>query len=274
MPSPSCSRRSPGRDRTSSSACCPNRLVKEAIDRAYNVAHRLADGVAPPERSLEACDAEALAVGSKANVIALAEGVITGAGEALTTLVDVPLLFTLSLQTIVRIGRCYSFALDQERDRKYVLGVLIAAASGSLAVRLDRLGQLRNVEDWFLQETQEEMITSEAASLLFHLEVFEEVPGIERSRGGCSTWRSSSASRPLPDGSSRALASPAGQGRRHRAARDPPAVARPRLVRGHGAGGALRWLRRRLRHGAPVLAGGRIGAPAGWRAAAGRGVTL
>ena len=100
------------------------------------------------------------------------------AGGAVTTLIDLPLLFLLSLRTIIRIGRCYGFPLDQERDRKFVLGVLIAAASGSLAVRLDRLGQLRDVEEWFLYETQEEIITSEAASLLFQLEIFEEVPAV------------------------------------------------------------------------------------------------
>jgi hypothetical protein len=156
----------------------PDSLVKTAIDRAYDVAHRAADGVAPPERSLEECDAEALGVGSTANVVALAEGALTGAGGPITTLVDMPLLFLLSLRTIVRIGRCYGYPLDQERDRKFVLGVMIAAASGSLAVRLDRLGQLRDVEDWFLYETQEEIITGELASLLFQLEVFGEVPGV------------------------------------------------------------------------------------------------
>jgi hypothetical protein len=156
----------------------PDHFVKVAIDRAYDIAHRAADGVAPPERPLEESDAEALGVGSTANVIALAEGAITGAGGPITTLADMPLLFLLAIRTIVRIGRCYGFPLDQERDRKFVLGVLIAAASGSLAVRLDRLGQLRDVEDWFLYETQEEIITGEAASLLFQLEVFEEVPGV------------------------------------------------------------------------------------------------
>ena len=156
----------------------PERFVQQAIDRAYDVAHRAADGVAAPERSLEECDAEAIGVGSMANGIALAEGAVTGSGGPITTLFDLPLLFTLSLRTIVRIGRCYSFPLDQERDRKFVLGVLIAAASGSLAVRLDRLGQLRDVEDWFLYETQEEIITSEAAALLFQLEIFDVVPGV------------------------------------------------------------------------------------------------
>ena len=162
----------------------PDRWVKVAIDRAYDVAHRAADGVAPLERSLEECDAEGSSVGSRANAIALAEGAVTGAGGAITTLVDLPLLFTLSLWTIVRIGRCYSFPLDQERDRKYVLGVLIAAASGSLAVRLERLGQLRNVEDWFLHETQEEIVTHEAATVLFQLEVFDQVPGVGAISGG------------------------------------------------------------------------------------------
>jgi hypothetical protein len=159
-------------------------LVAAAIDRTYDLAHRAADGVAPPERSLKESDAEAARIGSMANSIALAEGAITGAGGPVTTLLDVPVLFFLAMRTILRIGRCYGFPLDQPRDRKFVLGVLIAAASGSLAVRLDRLGQLRDVEDWFLQETQEEIITNEVASLLFQLEVFEEVPAVGAISGG------------------------------------------------------------------------------------------
>jgi hypothetical protein len=162
----------------------PEPLVKRAIDRAYGLADRAAQGMPPAGRPLEELDAQAIRVGVAARRIALAEGVVTGAGGVLTTLADVPVLFVLSLWTIIKIGRCYGYLLDQERARKFVLGVLIAAVSGSLAVRLDRLGQLRDIEEWFLEETQEEILTEEAAALLFQLEIFGELPGVGAISGG------------------------------------------------------------------------------------------
>jgi hypothetical protein len=159
-------------------------MVKTALDRAYVFADRAADGVAPAGRPLEELDGEAVKVGSTARGIGLAEGVVTGAGGVLTTLADVPILFVLALRTIIRIGRCYGYTLDTERERQFVLGVLIAATSGSLSVRLDRLGHLRNVEAWFLEETQEDILTEEAASILFQLEIFEWLPAVGLISGG------------------------------------------------------------------------------------------
>jgi hypothetical protein len=162
----------------------PEAMVTTALDRAYVFADRAAEGKAPAGRPLEERDAEAVRVGSTASGIGLAEGVVTGAGGILTTLADVPILFVLALRTIIRIGRCYGYALDGERDRQFVMGVLIAATSGSLAVRLDRLGHLRNIEEWFLEETQEDILTEEAASILFQLEIFEWLPGVGLISGG------------------------------------------------------------------------------------------
>ena len=41
--------------------------------------------------------------------------------ESLTTLIDIPLLFILSLRTILKIGHCYGYPLDQRRDRHFVV---------------------------------------------------------------------------------------------------------------------------------------------------------
>jgi hypothetical protein len=162
----------------------PDPLMKKALDRAYDLADRAAQGVSPAGQPLEDLDAQAIRVGVATRRVALAEGVVTGAGGVLTTLADVPVLFVLSLWTIIKIGRSYGYPLEQERAQKFVQGVLIAAVSGSLSVRLDRLGQLRDIEEWFLEETQEEILTEEAASLLFQLEIFGELPGVGAISGG------------------------------------------------------------------------------------------
>ena len=113
-----------------------------------------------------------------ADVWATVEGAATGAGGVLTTVIDIPLLFILSLRTILRIGHCYGYTLDHPHDQKFVLGVLIAATSGSLATRRKRLDQLREIEHLLVEETQEEILADELLSLLFQLEIFEEVPGV------------------------------------------------------------------------------------------------
>ena len=85
-------------------------------------------------KPLEECDALADRVERSSQSIAAVEGAATGAGGVLTTLLDIPLLFVLSLGTIRKIGHCYGYPLDRHNDRPFVLGVLIAAMAGSLEI--------------------------------------------------------------------------------------------------------------------------------------------
>jgi hypothetical protein len=64
-------------------------------------------------------------------VFATAQGGLTGAGEILTTLIRVPCLFILSLWTILKIGHCYGYPLDELRNRYFALELLIAAISAT-----------------------------------------------------------------------------------------------------------------------------------------------
>ena len=173
----------------------PDRAVRSTLDAAYNASEALASQgdvkrragiqelVEMRRQPLEACDRLATRVGKTSQVIAAAEGAATGAGGALTTLADVPLLFILALRTILKVGHCYGYTLDRPRDRPYVLGVLLAATSGSLETRRQRLDQLHEIEDWLLEETQQDVAAQEIASLLFQLEVFGDVPGVGAASG-------------------------------------------------------------------------------------------
>jgi hypothetical protein len=168
----------------------PDAIVQAAIEKAYDAADRLAakDDLIKKanvrtfeelkHKSLEQCDQYALAVGVGAQGISLIEGALTGAGGAVTTAVDIPLLFTLALRTIIKIGHCYGYALDQDIDQRYVLQVLIIGASGTSASRMERLEQLREIEELAVEEAQEMIVTEEVASFLFQLEEFEAIPGI------------------------------------------------------------------------------------------------
>ncbi len=168
----------------------PDAVVRLAMERSYDASELLAGrkdiqnqaGVksltALREKSLEECDHLAKQVGLAMQALATAEGAATGAGGVLTTLVDVPILFVVALRTILKIGHCYGYPLNRRKDRPFVVGVLIAASSGSLEIRRQRLGQLRELEDLLLEETQMEVLAQEALAFLFQLEVFEEIPGV------------------------------------------------------------------------------------------------
>jgi EcsC protein family/YGGT family len=130
------------------------------------------------KKLLEDCDRLALQTGFFSQVFATAQGAVTGAGGACTTLIDIPLLFILSLWTILKIGHCYGYPLDQQRDLHFVLGVLIAALTGTTETRRKRLDELHKLEDLLIAETQQEIAAEEIMSILFQLEIFEEIPGI------------------------------------------------------------------------------------------------
>ncbi len=166
----------------------PGALVRSAIESSYRAAHRLSrpESIAHQagvndlrelrEGRLEECDRLAQRVGAAARTLATVEGAATGLGGPLTTLIDVPLLFVSALRMIVRTGQCYGYPADEPNDRFFNLGVLTIATAGSLATRLERLEQLKDLEEVLVEETQVEMIRSELMSYLFQLEVFEEIP--------------------------------------------------------------------------------------------------
>lgn len=168
----------------------PDQAVRVAIAQAYSAADRLAsledvkreagvrDLAELRQKPLEECDRVATRVGAVACVWATIEGGATGAGGVLTTVLDIPLLFILSIRTILKIGHSYGYLLDQEADRNYVLAVMITALAGSLETKQERLDALKEIEDLLLEEMQEEIVAEEAFSLLLQLEIFEEIPGI------------------------------------------------------------------------------------------------
>jgi hypothetical protein len=168
----------------------PDTVVRAAIEKSYDVTELLAGaedikrqaGVTDlselQDKPLEECDRLARQVGMAAQAMAVAEGAATGAGGMLTTLLDVPLLFILGLRTIIKTGHCYGYPFEHRKGRHFALGVLVAAISGSLEVRRLRISRLRELEDLLLEETQEDIVAEELLSLLFQLEIFEEVPGV------------------------------------------------------------------------------------------------
>ncbi len=169
-------------------AIIPDQVALQAIEMAYKAtdrtatlrAMRLQAGVSDitelRHKPLELCDRLSRRVGTFAQGVATLEGALTGAGGIWTTLLDVPLLFTLSLRTIIQVGHCYGYRLDQPTDKAWVLGAFAVALSGTLEKRHELTVRLREIEDLMLEETQEQVVVEEIASLLTQIEVFEDIP--------------------------------------------------------------------------------------------------
>ena len=174
----------------------PDPVVAAALRGAY----KISTASAPPSdicadagvrditelrhRSLEECDHLSRRVGTMAQGIATVEGVLTGVGGVWTTLLDVPLLLTLCVRTIIRNGHCYGYPLDRPWDEAWVLAAFALAISTTKERRTLLRARLREIEDLVLEETQENIVIEETASLIGQIEVFEDIPVVGAVTGG------------------------------------------------------------------------------------------
>ena len=177
-------------------AVFPDQLALAAINAAYKASELTATqsdieiqaGVGDiselRHKPMEVCDALSRRVGTVAQGIAIVEGALTGAGGVWTTLLDVPLLFTLCLRTIIKTGHCYGYALDRPTDKAWVLGALAVALSSTKERRTELMARLREIEHLLLEQTQEQVVVEETASLLTQIEVFGDIPLFGAVTGG------------------------------------------------------------------------------------------
>jgi uncharacterized protein (DUF697 family) len=166
----------------------PERLILGCIAQSYRAAltlvreeeegDELESGGDAWWRTLDKCDAMAEKRCARANAVAVMQGAVTGVGGMVTTVADIPLLLALSMRTVMRVGRCYGYSLKEQGDQKFVMGVLVAGSSGSLKMKNQRLRHLQLAQEWAFGQSQEELIAEELFAILFHMELFEEIPGL------------------------------------------------------------------------------------------------
>ena len=209
----------------------PDSLVRRAIDASFDLAERLSGkedvirraGVREltdlRRRPLEECDRLAWQAGVSSQFWGTVQGGVTGFGGIFTTLVDVPLLFVFSLRTILKIGHCYGYPLKARKDHHFVLGMLIAALSGTLESRRRRIDEVHELEECLVEEAQEEIVAEELISFLFQLEIFDEIPGMGAISGAALNLTFMPGRHHGQTGFSRALAQGQREGAFDRAAR-------------------------------------------------------
>ena len=175
----------------------PDGLVRGAIEQSFRLAVRLAGKDEVKRRAgvddlgdlrnkpLEECDRLAHETERFFSSFCNSARSGTGAGGVLTTLIDIPLLFILSLRTILKVGHCYGYSLDRRRDQHFVLGVLIAAVSGTLATKRHRLDRLHELEDWLIQELTKRSWPKRSCRSCFNLKFSRGFPASVRFPAPC-----------------------------------------------------------------------------------------
>jgi len=140
----------------------PGHMVRGLIEKAEAIAANH-DGMAEMiagsgvadfrclfDQPLETCDHLAAKVSTRSEHGALLQGtvpalgalLIPGVGGLATAVIDVPILFEASLRSIRRIGHCYGFPLDAERDRSFVLAILDIAQDDAPGERTQEVARI------------------------------------------------------------------------------------------------------------------------------------
>lgn len=115
---------------------------------------------------LARCDELADSVHNWAIGAAVVEGTATGAGGVLAAPLDIPLIITLAMRTIHKIGCCYGFEARSQHDQRFVLGALSAACANSVAEKTAALTLLRTVEVTVARQTWRKIAEEAAKSAL------------------------------------------------------------------------------------------------------------
>ena len=95
--------------------------------------------------------------------LAAAEGLLTGTVGLPGLIADIPVLVTLCLRTINKIGLCYGYEPDTEENRRFVLGVLASVGANSVEEKAAAIAFLRRLQVMLVQKAWK-MLTDEAVA--------------------------------------------------------------------------------------------------------------
>ncbi|EDN67136.1 conserved hypothetical protein [Beggiatoa sp. PS] len=90
--------------------------------------------------------------------MATAEGAATGATGIFGLSADIPIIITLALRTIHKIGLCYGYECVNEIDKQFVLIILAASSSNSIAEKTTSLIMLREIQVLISKQTWKSLV--------------------------------------------------------------------------------------------------------------------
>lgn len=143
----------------------PGAAIQGALDFSNLMARHLTDvndvlrdaGVSSVEElrglDLERLDQLADGVHRWAIGLATAEGAATGALGLPGMAADIPVVITLALRTIHKIGVCYGYQARDEQDAQFIYAVLSWSGANSMKEKMASLGFLRTLEVALMKQT-------------------------------------------------------------------------------------------------------------------------
>ena len=158
----------------------PGAAIQGALDLSNLVARHLTDvddvlrdaGVSSIEElrhlDLERLDRLANRVHDWAMGVATAEGAATGALGLPGMVADIPVVITLALRTIHKIGVCYGYRATTAEDAQFIYGVLSISGANSMKEKVASLGFLRTLEVVLVKQTWKAMSDRAVANRLSH----------------------------------------------------------------------------------------------------------
>jgi hypothetical protein len=114
---------------------------------------KVADLVELHDLELERLDLLADGVHDWAVGIAAAEGAGTGWAGLPGLLADIPIVITLALRTIHKIGLCYGYQAKNQRDAQFVLAVLSSSGANSVKEKVASLAFLRSLQVMLVRQS-------------------------------------------------------------------------------------------------------------------------
>jgi len=187
----------------------PEASIRGALDGSNSAAIWLTDSkdilrdakvlnvAAVGDLELQAQDALANEVHNWAIGIATAEGAATGATGLPGLLADMPVLVTLSLRTIHKIGLCYGYEATSTRDNQFVYGVLAASGANSVGEKVSALLLLRSLEVVLSRQTFKAMSEKAVQSVLSKESAIISLRSLAKSLGVNLTRRKALAAIPV-----------------------------------------------------------------------------
>ncbi|WP_242370688.1 EcsC family protein [Anaeromyxobacter sp. SG26] len=154
----------------------PEAAIRGALDLSNSAAKFLADSddllrdarvSSLPELKqlpLERLDELANEVHNWAVAVATGEGAGTGAAGLPGMVVDVPLVITIALRTIHKIGLCYGYECKDEVDVQFVYAVLSASGANSVKEKVAALAFLQELRVILVRQTWKAMSEKMAAT--------------------------------------------------------------------------------------------------------------
>jgi len=156
----------------------PQKVIRGALDLSSSTAQWLTDtddiireaGVTSiadlKKHDLKVSDDLANSVHNWAIALALTEGALTGSAGIFGMAANIPIVITLALRTIHKIGVCYGYEAETQADKEFILSIMAASGANCIEEKVVALLALRSIEVTVAKTTFKKMSEKAASNQL------------------------------------------------------------------------------------------------------------